>query len=283
MFAWICALPVCVSLALAQGQPIVVGFVGGFVRHDNVIHSGVQLARNLRAAYGPDVYIETFENRHRSKAHEKILELLDSNRDGKLSPSEKQNARIILYGHSWGASEAVTLAGELGKEGIPVLLTIQVDSVAKIGERDTVIPPNVAQAINFYQPHGLIHGPSEIRAADATRTRIIGNVRFDYRDNPIKCAEYPWYARTFMKPHIEIECDPRVWDRVESLIRSNLPAMLQKQLRRNAEEPGKFLSLRPADSPLAAQDLRHLFFDSRTAHRSLGLRFRCSIKYASIS
>jgi hypothetical protein len=28
-----------------------------------------------------------------------------------------------------------------------------------------------------------------------------------------------------MKPHIEIECDPRVWDRVESLIRSNLPAV----------------------------------------------------------
>jgi hypothetical protein len=211
-------LIVCLSIALAQGQDIVVGFVGGFVRHDNGIHSGVQLAKNLRETYGSTVYVETFENRHRSRAHEKILQLLDTDRD-------KQNARIILYGHSWGASEAVTLASELGKDGIPVLLTIQVDSVSKVGERDTVIPSNAAQAINFYQPRGLIHGPSEIRAADATKTRIIGNVRFDYRDNPIKCPDYPWYARTFMKPHIEIECDPRVWDRVESLIRSNLPAV----------------------------------------------------------
>jgi hypothetical protein len=26
-----------------------------------------------------------------------------------------------------------------------------------------------------------------------------------------------------MKPHIEIEADPRVWNRVESLVRSKLP------------------------------------------------------------
>jgi hypothetical protein len=218
MRCWICVLLVCLSIAVAQGRAIVVGFVGGFVRHDNGIHSGVQLAKNLRETYGSVVYVETFENRHRSKAREKILQLLEGERD-------KQNARIILYGHSWGASEAVKLASELGKDGIPVLLTIQVDSVSKVGGRDTVIPSNVVQAINFYQPRGLIHGPSEIRAADATKTRIIGNVRFDYRDNPIKCPDYPWYARTFMKPHIEIECDPRVWDRVESLIRSNLPAI----------------------------------------------------------
>jgi hypothetical protein len=218
MLCWIRALAGCLSIAFAQGQPIVVGFVGGFVKHDNGIHSGVQLAKNLRETYGSAVYVETFENRHRSKAREKILQLLDSDWD-------KRNARIILYGHSWGASEAVTLAGELGKEGIPVLLTIQVDSVAKIGEQDIVIPPNVAQAINLYQSHGIVHGPSEIRAADATKTRIIGNVRFDYRDNPIKCPEYPWYARAFMKSHIEIECDPCVWDQVEFLIRSNLPPL----------------------------------------------------------
>ena len=225
MIAMISAFPICLSIVLANSQPIVVGFVGGFVRHDNVIHSGVQLAKNLREAYGAGVHVETFENRHRAKAREKILQLLDGDRDGSLSPVEKQSARIILYGHSWGASEAVTLAGELDRDGIPVLLTIQVDSIAKIGERDKVIPPNVDQAINFYQPRGLLHGRSEIRAADAAKTRIVGNVRFDYRDNPITCAQYPWYARVFMKPHIEIECDPRVWDQVESLIRSKLPSV----------------------------------------------------------
>jgi len=38
----------------------------------------------------------------------------------------------------------------------------------------------------------------------------------------VDCSAYPWYARLFMKPHIEIESDPMVWSRVESLIRSKL-------------------------------------------------------------
>jgi hypothetical protein len=81
----------------------------------------------------------------------------------------------------------------------------------------------VAQAANFYQPHGLIRGHHDIRAADAARTRIIGNFRFDYEASSLKCAEYPWYDRLFVKPHTQIECDPVVWDQVESLIRANSP------------------------------------------------------------
>jgi hypothetical protein len=58
---------------------------------------------------------------------------------------------------------------------------------------------------------------------DAARTRIIGNFRFDYKASSLNCAEYPWYDRIFVKSHTQIECDPVVWDRVESLIRANLP------------------------------------------------------------
>jgi hypothetical protein len=112
----------------------------------------------------------------------------------------------------------------LQSDGIPVLLTIQVDSVAKIGEDDSVIPANVAQAANFYQSNGLLHGRSQIRAADASRTKIVENLRFDYAANPVRCEGYPWFARAFEKPHIEIECDPDVLSRVESLIRSKLPS-----------------------------------------------------------
>jgi hypothetical protein len=104
-----------------------------------------------------------------------------------------------------------------------VLLTIQVDSVAKIGQNDTVIPANVAQAVNFYQTKGLLHGRPEIRAADPARTEIIGNFRFEYRTNPLACAEYPWFDRVFVKSHTEIECDPIVWTQVEDLIRLQLP------------------------------------------------------------
>jgi hypothetical protein len=126
-------------------------------------------------------------------------------------------------GHSWGASEAVNLARTLRKESVPILLTIQVDSVSKPGKDDKFIPANVAQAINFYQLDRLLHGQRQIVAADPLSTQILGNFRFDYKDNPINCDGYPWYARIFMKPHIEIESDPKVWNRVESLIRSKLP------------------------------------------------------------
>jgi hypothetical protein len=103
------------------------------------------------------------------------------------------------------------------------LLTVQVDSVSKVGEVDSVIPPNVARAVNFYQPSGIIHGQGEIRAADTARTQILGNFRFNYEENPVRCNQYPWYDRFFYKTHTEIECDPKVWNQVESLIRSELP------------------------------------------------------------
>ncbi|MBI3404523.1 MAG: hypothetical protein HY046_03590 [Acidobacteria bacterium] len=201
---------------------IVIGFVGGFTRHDNLVHSEVQLAARLRQAYPVGVDVETFESYRGGKARKKILRLLDTNQDGTLTPDEKQNARIIIYGHSWGGSEAITLARDLSKDGIPVLLTVQVDSVSKIRQNDSLIPANVAQAANFYQPGGLIHGQSEIRAADP-HTNIIGNFRFDYKKSAYNCQEYPWYDRVFAKRHTQIECDPRVWSQVETLIRSKLP------------------------------------------------------------
>jgi hypothetical protein len=204
---------------------IVIGFIGGFVRHDNPIHSEVQLAVRLRQEYPSGVYVEVFENHRGQNAYKKILQLLDTGHTGKVTPEEKQNARIILYGHSWGASEAIALARELQSEGIPVLLTVQIDSVTKFGEDDTVIPSNVAQAANFYQPGGHPHGRAEIRAADPSHTRIIGNFRLDYKAHPVNCyGDYPWWDRYFSKPHTEIECDPEVWNHVDSLIRADLPA-----------------------------------------------------------
>lgn len=202
---------------------IVVGFLGGFVKPDNLIHSPVQLAARLREDYPSGVYVEAFENRRRKKAHAKILQLLDADHDGTLSLEEKQRARIIIYGISWGASESVTLARELQRDGIPVLLTVQVDSVSKIHQNDALIPANVAEAANFYQPYGLLHGRPEIHAADTKRTNIIGNFRFDYTSHPLSCSKYPWYGRYFAKAHMQIECDPVVWNQVESLIRSKLP------------------------------------------------------------
>ena len=93
-----------------------IGFVGGFVKPDDRVHSAVQLAEHLRNAYPTGVYVRVFENHHGDQAYKEILRHLDADNDGTLSPEEKQQARIIIYGHSWGASETVTLARKLEKE-----------------------------------------------------------------------------------------------------------------------------------------------------------------------
>ena len=202
---------------------IIVGFVGGFVRHDNAVHGGVQVAEYLRQTYPSGVYVSVFENHRGDDALLEIRQLLDADHDGTVSIQEKRQARVILYGHSWGGSEAVNLARRLEREGVPVMLTIQIDSVRKAGEDDAVIPANVARAINFYQRDGgFIRGRSTIRAADPAHTQILGSFRYDYSAHPIACKGYPWFARFLENPHIEIECDPNLINRVESLIRSEL-------------------------------------------------------------
>jgi hypothetical protein len=206
-------------------QPtLVIGFLGGHVKPGNRVHSIVQLAERLRQQYPVGVSVAVFENHQPDKAYAEIVHWLDVDHDGSLSDEEKQNARIILYGHSWGASETVELARQLEKVKVPVLLTIQVDSVRKIGENDTVIPSNVEQAVNFYQPNGLVHGRAEIRAADPDRTEVMGNFRFNYSGSSLRCEGYPWFNRLLIKPHVQIECDPEVWNQVEALIRSRLSA-----------------------------------------------------------
>jgi len=201
---------------------IFVGFVGGFVRHDNPHHEPVVLARRIWQFSPKDAHVEVFENRRRKAAHRSIVRLVDNNHDGVLSNEEKRNARIMLFGHSWGASAVVMLARELNHDGIPVLLTVQVDSVAKLWQDDGIIPENVAQAVNFYQPHGFIHGRSQITAADDSKTQILGNYRFDYQQAPVKCEGVSWIDRTFMHNHIESDCDPQVWGQIENLIRQRM-------------------------------------------------------------
>jgi len=204
---------------------IVVGFVGGFVSPNDPVHSEVELATRLRHDYPSGVYVQVFDNRRTDDAYKKIVELLNTSHTGKLSENEKKNARIVLYGHSWGAAAAVKLARQLGAADIPVLLTVQVDSVGKFHEDDSIIPSNVEAAANFYQPYGRLHGRAEIRAADPSRTRIIGNYRFDYKTKPVDCyGDYPWWDRHLTKAHTEIECDPQVWNQVEALIRSSISA-----------------------------------------------------------
>ena len=231
VLCFIVAVGTSVVQAQAQGtietepenaRAIVIGFVGGFVHSDDRRHSEVQLIHQLQASYDENVKARVFENRQREQAHKFILDSIAAP-DHKLSPQEKARTHIILFGHSWGASSVVYLARELQRDGVPVFLTVQVDSIRKHGEDDSNIPSNVKQAVNFYQNSGILHGRSEITAHDKSKTIILGNYRYHYAKEPAACSHYPWYNRLLFKGHTAIECDPQVWSRIADLIQMQLP------------------------------------------------------------
>jgi pimeloyl-ACP methyl ester carboxylesterase len=213
------------STATPAPSSIVIGFVGGFVAHDNLHHGPVQLARRIQLTVSKDTYVHVFENRHRKQAYDAIFKFLDTNHDGVLSAEEKARAHIILFGHSWGAAAAVLLARELRRQGVAVLLTVQVDSVAKAWQNDALIPDNVATAVNFYQPHGILHGRPQITAVNPGKTQFLGNFRRDYQKDPVRCPEATWFSRVFTSGHMQSECDPHVWSQIEAMVRERLSSL----------------------------------------------------------
>jgi len=207
---------------VAIREAVVVGFVGGFVRRDDPKHPEVQFADYLRERYGSNIKVEVFSNHEGKKALAYVLSQLGGNRDGMPAAGEGHPVSIIIYGHSWGASQAITLARKLERRRIPVRLTIQVDSIRKLGQNDSRIPANVESAVNFYQSGGPIHGRPLIFAVDPAHTEILGNFRMTYRDHRPDCSNYPWFVRLVNRPHHEIENDSRVWDQMAFFIESVL-------------------------------------------------------------
>lgn len=199
---------------LPSNATLVVGFLGGF-EHWNDPQRGIRkLVLSLRDQ--PGVFAESVGNHHRRVALRFILKALDRNRDGRLDPEECRQARVILVGQSWGGAAAIATARDLDRLGVPVLLTAQIDSV---GTHDGVIPPNVAAAVNFYQHDPLtIRGRSEIRAADASQTRIIGNFPSSYLMRSIDKSQAAWARRTLGGSHAKMELDPEIWLRVRRYI-----------------------------------------------------------------
>src|SRR6202035_3186163 len=84
--------PITVVETSAVAPAMVIGFVGGFVKHDAHAHSTVQVVEHLRNEYPAGVYVQAFENHRRQDAYREILRRLDLNKDGALSTEEKRNA-----------------------------------------------------------------------------------------------------------------------------------------------------------------------------------------------
>jgi len=200
---------------LPPGSTLVIGFLGGYDGWNDPHRSVRQLVVKLRER--PGVYAESISNHHRALALKLIFEALDTNSNGRLDPDETAQPRVILFGQSWGGAAAIATAGDLRKLGIPVLLTVQIDSV---GVRDDIVPSNVRSAVNFYQ-HDVfttIHGRKKIRAADPAATRILGNFESSYTFRSVDESNASKARQVFGGSHTKMELDPVVWNRVEQYI-----------------------------------------------------------------
>jgi hypothetical protein len=187
---------------LAESSCLVVGFLGGRDAWDDETKGVRQLALELRRR---GFFAETFENRSRAVA----LELV----------RQARSSRLVLYGQSLGGAAVGHFARELEALAVPIELTVQIDSV---GRDDGTVPANVRNAANLFQTDGwFLDGEHPIRAADPSRTRILGNWRFDYKHPPgseISLADVPWWKLAFRIPHARMDRDPAVWNLARRLL-----------------------------------------------------------------
>jgi pimeloyl-ACP methyl ester carboxylesterase len=199
---------------------VIVGFLGGRDAWNDKTKGVRQVGLSLTDP-ARNWYAETFENRRRNVAEKFVVEALDGNGDGHLDTDESSRATLVVFGQSFGGAATTKFAWRLNELGLPVFLTLQIDSV---GRGDGKIPPNVRYAANLYQVDGwIISGENPIRATAPSRTRIIGNWRFDYSQPPgsdISLEDLPWYKIAFRAAHAKMDRDPRVWALVDDLIRA---------------------------------------------------------------
>lgn len=201
---------------MEKDQTLIIGFLGGRQLWNDNTRGIRQLAMKLEDMNITGVEVETFQNRRRDLALEFVHNALDLNQNGSLDAFERNSARLILFGQSLGGSAVVKMSRDLDKLNIPVLLTVQVDSV---GLSDHMIPSNVRSAANMYQNDDWIFkGEDEIRPEDPESTRIIANLKFNYETDTVDMSRQPWERRIFATPHNQMDADPQVWAAVEDLI-----------------------------------------------------------------
>ena len=203
-----------IQTPIPPGSTLIIGFLGGYERWNDQHRSVRRLVLKLRARNG--IFAESISNHNQKTALNLIRRALDTNRDGQLDAAERARARVILFGQSWGGAATINIARELDRLDVPVLLTVQVDSV---GLSDNVIPKNVSAAVNFYQHDPFtIEGRDEIRAADSSKTAILGIFEETYVRRSLDQTNSSWARSTLGGSHAKMELDPAIWNSVEQYI-----------------------------------------------------------------
>ncbi|HYI95976.1 MAG TPA: hypothetical protein VEX68_20710 [Bryobacteraceae bacterium] len=209
-----------IPIPMRRGDALILGFLGAWERWDDENRSVRKLALKLRSQ---GLHAETLSNHKRGVSLELIRKVLDANRNGRLSDKERSSVHIVLYGQSLGGLAVVKLARELEAMNVPVLLTVQIDS---IGLTDVTIPKNVVQAANLHQQSRFsLRGQDVIRAADPNRTRIIETKQFEYSVLDPSDRPETWARRRLGGGHAQMEADPAVWEHVEDLILNALKGL----------------------------------------------------------
>jgi len=92
--------------------------------------------------------------------------------------------RIILIGHSLGADNLIEIVNENSQINVDLLITLDICDGLDID--DDNIPPNVAQAINYYQDLGWTeYGGELVEPADGNKTSDILNIPVKYSHKQI--------------------------------------------------------------------------------------------------
>lgn len=155
-------------------QTIVIGFVGGIRSPEDLSQGVVQIGNRLKSLNQSGLQVGVYSHWKWRSAYQEIYKFIDQDWNEKISPEEIRHApKIIIYGHSLGGWAVVKLSRKLDKLGIPIELTVQLDSV---GPGDGVVPGNVKTAANYYQRTiPILRGEKQISAADENKTNVAGN------------------------------------------------------------------------------------------------------------
>ena len=127
-----------------------------------------------------------------------------------------------LMAHALGG---LVQKGERGEYGLAQLEIVDCDTILRgIEGRQPVWMSHRDLVAKVPEGFGVLASTETcaIAAMDPKQTTILGNYESSYREHKVSLDGFPWIARTFMRPHIEIENDPSVWTRVEALIRAKM-------------------------------------------------------------
>ena len=153
------------------------GIVGGLETPNNKRSGVVQMRDTLGGPIYTYICAKTFSPYHWTTGRNWILNYFPKH-PGPMSEVELEQApKVVIVGHSLGGWAALSVARSLDSKGIPVELTVQVDSV---GVTDRTVPKNVKAAAIFHARDILmLLTTKKITVKDASQTKLVANIRVE--------------------------------------------------------------------------------------------------------